>query len=132
MKLKIINNIIAIIFWIIGLSLLAVKLRLYEEFLVFIPFTLGIHAMNHLLILLVKDKNRQKLLTFAMAAYFIWFLIVYYNAYQFTSDGHYSIILLFTSFDALPIALPIWIAVYLIGKKTKQEPEPEQIQPSPK
>jgi hypothetical protein len=116
--MKTANQIVAIVLWIIGLTMLITKASSLIGALYFVPFTLGPLALTHVGIVRATSTRAQTILLIAMLAYFAWLAFVYVDAFYIHPDPQSPIALLFVGVYALPVLALLWWAAYRAEAKS--------------
>ncbi len=114
------NHILAVALWIAVSWALASKSDPWTAFLFFVPFTLGPHAVSHVLCFLLKSHRAAMLLAVGMLVYAAWFFYVYVDAFYVHLDPQSSIALLFVGVVSLPVMVPIWAGALVLDRAAKR------------
>src|SRR5690349_267158 len=106
--MRIINQIIAFMLWVVGSGMLSFHISSLFGVLFFAIFTLWPHALTHLGIFLAKSSRSHTVLLVAMLGYFCWFAYAYVDIFCTHVDPQGAVALLFIGVSAMPVMTLLW------------------------
>ena len=113
------NHTLAFIIWVIVCVALASKSDSFVGAILFVPFTLGPHAVTHAMCFLLKSRRSATLLGIGMLGYVSWFFFVYIDVFYVHLDAQSSIALLFVGLVSLPVMIPVWLGAFAFEQRAK-------------
>jgi hypothetical protein len=113
--MRIANQFIAIVFWIVGLGMLCFASWPVWGGLFLVPFALGPQFITHVGVFRAKSLVSQCILTLTLVLYFAWFVYVYIDVFYIHLDPQSAVALLFTALAVVPIlnVQAFWILILL-------------------
>lgn len=115
-----INHCLAIVVWLAVCVALAGQSDPMYGFVFFVPFSLGPHAVSHLLCLWIRSRRAATLLGVGMLAYAAWFFFVYADAFYFNLDAQSAIAMLYVGIVTLPVMIPVWLIAIAMETSAKK------------